>query len=272
MLQLLSQHHSSHLTKSRVSCQLTLRRTKLKSHQVKSKPKKIRAARKEKLSLPSLKVVGSAQNARTTISKAETSATDARKTRMMRITLVSQNICLKLNWPRNKRNKPRLTEKQLINQNQPTLLPKWSLQTNGPATPTTELQRRRNSKKQRWINHLKVEGMVIGLAKGAWTITSLSERHATSVIWDSLRATESCSKSKPRTRWSMFSSNGANSRCQCHNTTIIWIWILNILVKTKFLSNNINNIELFEGKMMVNSKRIQSDSPLYEFKKHKCVK
>ena len=268
-LQLSNQRHSSHLIKSRASCQLTRHRIRLENHQLKSRPRKIRPRRRQRLCLLSQKEDGSAPNARITTLRAETFATDARKKKMMRIMLVSQNICLRLSLPRNKRNKPRLREKQQTPQNQLTNNPSWSSPTNGPTTPTTELQRRRNSKNIRWINHLRMEEMATGLVKGAWTITSLSEKHATFATWASLRATESFSKSKPRIKWSMFSSIGANSRCQCHNTTIIWIWIVNMLDKTKFLSNNINNIDDLK-ECMVFSKRIQSDSPLYQLKTQVC--
>jgi len=44
----------------------------------------------------SLKVDGNAQNAKTTTSKAETSATDARKTKLVKIEKVSQSTCHRL--------------------------------------------------------------------------------------------------------------------------------------------------------------------------------
>ena len=149
MLQLLNQLHSSHSTKSRASCQQTKQRIMVRNLQLKSKPKKIRPRRKIRVSLLFQKEVGSAQNARITTSKAEIIATDAKKKKMMRITLESQNICLKLNSQRNKRNQPRLRKMQLIKLNQLTPNPRWSSQINGLITQIIELQRKRNSKKIR---------------------------------------------------------------------------------------------------------------------------
>lgn len=125
-------------------------------------------------------------------------------------------------------------------------MPKWSLQTSGQVMPTTELPKKRRLRRN------KIQEMVIGLAKGAWTITLLSEKPATFATWVNSKATEWLFKSKPKIQLSSCklkcnNSNGANSRCQCLNNTIIWISI-NIMEINKV---SINNIDKWSMKIKV---------------------